>query len=104
MTREESFKNISAPRDVTSLRQQWLNSEKQEWDPLDAAQQEFEDAVSPMALLSDSDVRRLLRASAESILGHPLTKPSPESSPSSTAAEVETAIDSDPEGGTKKQA
>ena len=107
MTREESFKNISAPRDVTSLRQQWVNSEKREWDPLDAAQQEFEDAGFPMNLQDASERERLLRESAESILGHPLTKPSSENSttsPSSTEAEVETPADSHSEDGSKQQA
>ena len=109
MTREESFKNISAPRDVTSMRQQWVNGEKREWDPIDEAQHAFEEAGFPLALHDKAEFARLLRESAERVLGRPLTKPSPESSrtsPSSTEAEVEVEAptDSRPEDGTKEQA
>ena len=88
MSRKESFKKISAPRDITSVRQQSLNREQRELDPLDEEQRAFEDAGFPMSLHNASERERRFRASVAFILGSEgLTKPSTESSttlPSST--------------------
>ena len=108
MKREESFKRIFAPRDVTSVRQQSMMQEQSEWDPLDAAQQEFDDAGFPTILQDVSEARRRMRASADSILGRgDTTEPSSESSttsPSSAESEAETLTDSHSADGTKEGA
>ncbi len=106
MKREESFKNISAPRDVVSMRQQWVNGEKRELDPIDQAQHAHEEAGFPTALHDAAERKRLFRESAAQILGRPLTKPSAESSPtspSSTATKADAPTDSHSEDLTKKQ-
>ena len=106
MSRNESFRKRIAPRDVVQLYQNWQRADKLESDPLDEAQQAYEDAGFPIELHDPAAHARLLRASAEEILGRPLTKPSPASSPtspSSTETKADVPTDSHSEDRTKKQ-
>ena len=84
----ESFERPFAPRNVTILRQQWLQQEKPEYDPIDEEQVAYEEAGFPIAVHDQAELERQLAESGARILGRPLSKQSKEksqTSPSSTA-------------------